>query len=111
MATKHSTDEKSPQMERIEHIETTDADLVKPKMEKVDEFGAHSKTDPKEIAVVKKIDFYMLPILWLMYFMNFLDRNAMINGKLNGLAKDLNLVGTQYNTCVSILFVGYEVHI
>lgn len=46
-----------------------------------------------------------------MYFMNFLDRNAMINGKLNGLAKDLNLVGTQYNTCVSILFVGYEVHI
>ncbi|KAF4304818.1 putative mfs transporter protein [Botryosphaeria dothidea] len=107
MAAKHSTDEKFAQMERIEHVETTDADLVKPKLEKVDEFGAHSKTDPKEIAIVKKIDWYMLPILWLMYFMNFLDRNAMINGKLNGLAKDLNLKGTQYNTCVSILFVGY----
>lgn len=65
MATKHSTDEKSPQMERIEHIETTDADLVKPKMEKVDEFGAHSKTDPKEIAVVKKIDFYMLVSVYI----------------------------------------------
>ncbi|KAL1617833.1 hypothetical protein SLS54_007614 [Diplodia seriata] len=107
MASKHSTDEKAAHMERIENVETSDGDLVKPKMEKVDEFGAHSKTDPKEIAVVKKIDWYMLPILWLMYFMNFLDRNAMINGKLNSLSKDLGLKGTQYNTCVSILFVGY----
>jgi hypothetical protein len=31
----------------------------------------------------------------------------MINGKLNSLSKDLGLKGTQYNTCVSILFVGY----
>lgn len=42
-----------------------------------------------------------------MYFFNFLDRNAMVNGKLDGLADDLGLKGTQYNTCVSILFVGY----
>lgn len=60
MAAKHSTDEKMAQMERIEHVETTDADLVKPKMELVDEFGAHAKTDPKEIALVKKLDWYML---------------------------------------------------
>ena len=46
------------------------------------------------------------PILWLMYFFNFLDRNAMINGKLNSLSQDLGLQGTQYNTYVSILFVG-----
>jgi hypothetical protein len=41
-----------------------------------------------------------------MYFLNFLDRNAMINGKLNTLSKDLKLKGNEYNTCVSILFVG-----
>ena len=35
----------------------------------------------------------------------------MINGKLNSLSKDLNLKGTQYNTCVSILFVGYAITI
>ncbi|KAK1487072.1 MFS transporter [Colletotrichum cuscutae] len=77
------------------------------KIGKVDEFGAHTKTDPKEIALVKKIDFYILPILWIMYFLNFLDRNAMINGKLDSLSEDLKLKGTEYNTCVSILFVGY----
>ncbi len=42
-----------------------------------------------------------------MYFLNFLDRNAMVNAKLNGLQADLNLKGVQYQTCVSILFVGY----
>ncbi|KAG8629692.1 hypothetical protein KVT40_001311 [Elsinoe batatas] len=72
-----------------------------------DGFGARVKVDPKEIKLVKKIDWYMMPTLWAMYFFNFLDRNAMINGKLNTLSKDLKLTGTQYNTCVSILFVGY----
>lgn len=42
-----------------------------------------------------------------MYFFNFLDRNAIANGKLNGLAEDLGLQGTEFNTCVSILFVGF----
>lgn len=42
-----------------------------------------------------------------MYFLNFLDRNAMVNGKINGLSKDLKLKGVEYQTCVSILFVGY----
>ena len=42
-----------------------------------------------------------------MYFFNFLDRNAMINGRLNKLEEHLDLKGTQYQTCVSILFVGY----
>ncbi|PIA97330.1 putative transporter [Cercospora beticola] len=71
-----------------------------------DAFGARKKIDPKEIKLVRKLDTYIMPTLWIMYFFNFLDRNAMINGKLNGLDKDLGLTGTQYNTCVSILFVG-----
>ena len=42
-----------------------------------------------------------------MYFFNFLDRNAMVSARINSLEEDLNLQGTQYQTCVSILFVGY----
>ena len=37
---------------------------------------------------------------------NFLDRNAIVNGKIDNMDKDLNLKGTEYNTCVSIFFVG-----
>jgi hypothetical protein len=69
--------------------------------------GAVAKTDPVEIALVKKLDMRIMPILWAMYFLNYLDRNAIAQARLNGLEDDLGLVGTQYNTCISILFVGY----
>jgi len=38
---------------------------------------------------------------------NKLDQNALANAKLNTLEKDLKLVGKQYNTAISILYVGY----
>jgi MFS family permease len=42
-----------------------------------------------------------------MYWLNYLDRNAIALARINHLEDDLNLVGSQYQTCVSILFVGY----
>lgn len=68
--------------------------------------GAVAKTDPAEIALVRKLDKRLMPILWAMYFMNYLDRNAIANARLNNLEKHLGLVKNQYNTCISILFVG-----
>lgn len=86
--------------------------------------GAVAKVDPKEIALVRKLDLRIMPTLWCMYFMNYvrirtaqlevhrliryiqLDRNAIANARLNGLEDSLGLVKTQYNTCISILFVG-----
>jgi len=38
---------------------------------------------------------------------NKLDQNALANAKLNSIEKDLKLRGTQYNTAISILYVGY----
>jgi len=37
-----------------------------------------------------------------MYFLNYLPQ-----ARLNGLEEDLNLKGVEYNTAISILFVGY----
>ncbi|KAM0347470.1 hypothetical protein ACHAO7_011638 [Fusarium culmorum] len=71
--------------------------------------GAHEKTDPREIALVKKLDWWIMPILWLMYWLNYLDRNAIALARLNTIEKDLKLTGNQYQTCVSILFAGYVI--
>lgn len=73
----------------------------------IDYSGAHAKTDPAEIALVKKLDRWIMPTLWIMYWLNYLDRNAIALARLNDLEDDLNLTSTQYQTCVSILFVGY----
>ncbi|KAL8809621.1 MAG: hypothetical protein Q9200_003256 [Gallowayella weberi] len=60
-----------------------------------------------ENLLVKKIDLRLLPMLILMYLMNYLDRNNIAAARLAGLEEELELTGTQYLTCVSILFVGY----
>ncbi|KAL3956557.1 hypothetical protein ACCO45_009403 [Purpureocillium lilacinum] len=82
-------------------------DGTKVAVAKADYSGAREKTDPKEIALVRKLDRWIMPMLWSMYWLNYLDRNAIALARLNDLEEDLNLSGTQYQTCVSILFVGY----
>lgn len=41
------------------------------------------------------------------YLMNYIDRNNYAAAKLQGLEKDLGLVGSEYQVGLSILFVGY----
>lgn len=36
-----------------------------------------------------------------------MDRNAIAQARLNNLEKDLGMTGVEFNTTVSILFVGY----
>ncbi len=60
-----------------------------------------------ELALVRKVDLRLLPMLILMYIMNYLDRNNIAAARLAGLEEDLHLTSTQYLTALSILFVGY----
>lgn len=60
-----------------------------------------------EKMLVRKIDFRLMPMLVLMYILNYLDRNNIASARLAGLETDLALTSSQYETSVSILFVGY----
>ncbi|KAI1389616.1 major facilitator superfamily domain-containing protein [Hypoxylon trugodes] len=57
----------------------------------------------------RKIDLRLLPVLILMYILNYIDRNNIAAAKLAGLPEDLNLDpnASEFQTAVSILFVGY----
>jgi len=60
-----------------------------------------------EAKLVRKIDYRLMPMVILMYIMNYLDRNNIAAVRFAGLQDELNLTGRQYQTTVSILFVGY----
>ena len=65
-----------------------------------------------ETLLTRKIDIRLLPMLILMYIMNYLDRNNIAAARLAGLEDPrseggLNLSSTEYLTALSILFVGY----
>lgn len=61
-----------------------------------------------EKALVRKIDIRLLPILIIMYVMNYLDRNniaaARLTGKV-GLQKQLDMNDTQYNVSSELLLL------
>lgn len=60
-----------------------------------------------ENSLRRKVDTRLLPMVVLIYIMNYLDRNNIAAAKLAGLEKDLKMTGEQFQTSVSILFVGY----
>jgi len=81
-----------------------------------------------EKALLRKIDFRLLPVLCILYLLAFLDRwvfaslySAHLEGKgwtdgisvnisnaaVFGLKEELKLGGLEYNTCLTIFFVPY----
>lgn len=49
-----------------------------------------------EKALVRKIDVRLMPMIVLMYIMNYLDRNNIAAARLGALEEDLNLQGNEY---------------
>ncbi|KAL4885731.1 major facilitator superfamily domain-containing protein [Aspergillus karnatakaensis] len=70
-----------------------------------------STLSPEELVLEKKlrrrIDCVIMPMVILVYLMNYIDRNNYAAARLQGLEADLNMNGQQYQTGLSILFVGY----
>jgi hypothetical protein len=55
----------------------------------------------------RKIDWRLLPAVIIMYIMNYIDRNNIAAAKLAGIERDLHLTPVEFQTSISILFVGY----
>lgn len=54
------------------------ANSLKVADEKGDYSGATAKTDAREIALVRKLDMRIMPIMWAMYFLNYVSDNHML---------------------------------
>ncbi|KAL3451123.1 major facilitator superfamily domain-containing protein [Aspergillus insuetus] len=60
-----------------------------------------------ENRLVRKLYMSLMPMVWVLYLFNYLDRNNIAQAKLNSFEEYLGLHGSQYNTAISILNVGY----
>ncbi|KAF1951395.1 MFS general substrate transporter [Byssothecium circinans] len=68
-------------------------------------------TDDKaaERRLVRKLDIRIIPILWILYLVNFLDRANIGNAKIAGMEKDLHLTGQRFNIAAWVFNLGYLV--
>lgn len=62
-----------------------------------------------EKRLVRKIDFILLPCLWWMYVLAYVDRGNVANANAAGMSEDLNLSSNDYSLIVSIFFIGYTI--
>ncbi|KAI0005089.1 MFS general substrate transporter [Russula compacta] len=70
------------------------------------EFGDREARLILERRLLRKLDLRM-SILVLIYVLNYVDRNNVSAARLEGFEADLHLKGQQFNTLLSILYVGY----
>jgi MFS family permease len=94
-------------MDTTKHVEVTAAGIT--------------WTPEEERALVRKIDTYLLPTIWLMYLLSYMDRtkwafhdtstsqiaNTIVsigNAKIAGMATDLGLTSNQYSISLIVFF-------
>ncbi|KAF4990333.1 hypothetical protein FDECE_14409 [Fusarium decemcellulare] len=72
-------------------------------------FGHHEslKWRTAEKRIVRKLDMTLMPIVWVLYMFNYLDRNNIAQARLDDFEAELGLKGNEFNVAVSILNVGY----
>ncbi|KLO18099.1 sugar transporter [Schizopora paradoxa] len=70
------------------------------------EFGGSLKRIELEQSLVRRLDTRM-SILILIYILNYIDRNNVAAARLKGFEEDLQLKGQEFNTILSILYIGY----
>jgi hypothetical protein len=55
--------------------------------------------------LLRRLDFRLLPMIILIYVLNFLDQSNLAQARLGTLEKDLGMNGTDFNLATSIFFV------
>ncbi|KAF9692789.1 hypothetical protein EKO04_008999 [Ascochyta lentis] len=67
---------------------------------------AATYTPEEEKKVLRKIDITILPLMCIVFFMQYLDKQSLSYASVFGLLTDLSLTSMQYSWCSSIFYVG-----
>lgn len=90
---------------------SSDESLQKPttaQVEKIntisEEFLIDRVTDAK---ITRKFDKHVVPWLFGLWLLSFIDRSNIGNARIDGLANDLKLDGTKFNISLAIFYLPY----
>ncbi|ETW78559.1 major facilitator superfamily [Heterobasidion irregulare TC 32-1] len=62
-----------------------------------------------EKKLVRKIDMHIVPAIWILYTLSYLDRANIGNARSGGMERDLHLSSNQYSVILLVFFVSYVV--
>jgi len=96
-------DQKASSLEsqhRPEHLK----DEIKEKAVIPDDFVP--ATPEEEAAVIRKLDWHLLPFVFLLYMLAVLDRSNLGNARLAGMEDEIDLTGFRYNWLGTIFYIA-----
>lgn len=65
-------------------------------------------TEEEENAVIRKLDWNLIPFVFILYMLAVLDRSNLGNARLAGLEKAVNLKGDHYQLLGTIFYIACE---
>ncbi|KAE9367184.1 vitamin H transporter [Stipitochalara longipes BDJ] len=86
------------------------ANLLHKTLSEVLELASTSSSDETsslERALLRKLDFRILPLLFLAYITTFIDRANIGNVKIEGMLTDLDMKGNDYNIALTVYAVPF----
>lgn len=76
--------------------------------EDVDKTDTNEYIDPiEEKKLLRKVDMHVVPPLLILFLLAFLDRVNIGNAKIQGMTKELHMVGQDYSIALFIFFIPY----
>ncbi|KFY49408.1 hypothetical protein V495_00597 [Pseudogymnoascus sp. VKM F-4514 (FW-929)] len=64
-------------------------------------------SEDEEKATLRKIDLHLMPLMFVTYALQYLDKTTVGNANVLGMAVDTNLVGQQFSWVSSVFYFGY----
>ncbi|ORY28046.1 major facilitator superfamily domain-containing protein [Naematelia encephala] len=93
-----------------EHPYGQDTEVINGRDEKGLVEDTYGREHPERKRIERKLKLKLdlrFSILIIIYILNYIDRNAPGQARLQGFEEDLHLTDTQFQTLLSILYVGY----
>jgi len=70
--------------------------------------GSHESSDAAlERRITRQLDRHILPWIFVLWLLAFIDRSNIGNAKLDGLVTDLHLTGNRYNVALTVFYILY----
>ncbi|KAG8743553.1 hypothetical protein FRC10_011793 [Ceratobasidium sp. 414] len=94
--------------EHIDHAPSHSSEhSVPPKTDDAINHWTPERRSQEERKLVRRLDFRLMPMMIVIFIMNYIDRTAVTAARLRGLEEDLNLSDIEYQTVLAILYVSY----
>lgn len=83
-----------------------DLDEVEKAETSLDADGVDAPTQAERDAYIRKLDWHIMPVIFVIYMLSVLDRSNLGNAHQAGLDDGIGLVGNQYNLLGTIFYIG-----